>query len=382
MRRLLVGALYFNCFCIGVAQVTISVDLAGWAGRLSASVSDLGAVMGALGVGRFMVYGAFSIGWLKMGVRRIVALGGVLQIAYLLLLLVAQSPVTAAAAIALAGASGAFFDVGNFPLLCSLYEKQSPSLGILTKTVMSLGQLLLPFILAVGAWLAPGLPYAAQAALLVTGAVLGLGILLRAPAADLPQETAVETSFHWRKVFPFMGYSALSYASFAVVMLWMPFCLRTLLGAEESVSRLSLSLFAAGSILAGPILAWTAQRISCSERLLWMLPLAAALSVAMSLAVPTVVVFMLTSFLVGATAASGVYQLGIVSLCLRYKDCRPRVTSAYLTAGALSSVVLSNLTGWVAECAPQMILPMAAVVSLLCAVQGWACARRRRAAEA
>lgn len=56
LSRLLIGALYFNCFCIGVAQVTISVDLTGWAARLSTGVSELGVVMGAFGVGRLVPF--------------------------------------------------------------------------------------------------------------------------------------------------------------------------------------------------------------------------------------------------------------------------------------------------------------------------------------
>lgn len=373
--RLLIGALYFNCFCIGVAQVTISVDLTGWAARFSTGVSELGVVMGAFGVGRLVIYSAFSLGGLRMSVRHIVAAGGLLQIAYLLLLLAAQSPAVAAAAIALAGASGAFFDVGNFPLLCSLYEKQSPSLGILTKTVMSLGQLALPAILALGALLAPGLPYAAQAGILVAGSLLGLLILSHAPTENLPQAPVAKAPFSWRCVLPFLGYSALCYASFAVVMLWMPFCLRTLAGATESVSRLSLSVFAAGSIVAGPGLAWLSGRLVRRERLLWLLPLSAAISAGAATLFPTPAVMMAASLLVGATAASGVYQLGLVLLCLRHADSRSRVTSAYLTAGAASSILLAGFTGWVAEVSPQCLLPLAVAMALLCAGQGLFCSR-------
>ena len=84
---------------------------------------------------------------------------------------------------------------------------------------------------------------------------------------------------------------------------------------------------------------------------------------------------MAASLLVGATAASGVYQLGLVLLCLRHADSRSRVTSAYLTAGAASSILLAGFTGWVAEVSPQCLLPLAVAMALLCAGQGLFCSR-------
>ena len=374
-RRCLIGALYFNFFCIGLSQVAVSADLAGWAARLSASLTELGTVIGAFGVGRVPVYALFSFGWLRWRVRTCVAAGGALQIAYLLLLLSAHSSSAAALAVAMAGASSAFFDVGNFPLLCSLFEKKSPALGILTKTAMSLGQMTLPFLLMLGFCAAPQRPFAVTAGLLVMGAVLGLVILFASPETAAESAEEGRQPFPWRSTLPFLSYSALSYASFAVVMLWMPFCLQVLAGAGEAASRWSLSAYAAGSILAGPALAWVTNRLAKPRRLLWQLPLAAGLSAGASALFPTAAVMMTASVLVGATAASGVYQLAVVLLCLRHPNGRQRVTGAYLMTGAAASVVLSCGTGWVAQISPEALLPLAALMGFLCALQGWVCGR-------
>lgn len=374
-RRCLIGALYFNFFCIGLSQVAVSADLAGWAARLAANLTELGTVIGAFGVGRVPIYALFSFGWLRWRVRTCVAAGGALQIAYLLLLLTATSWPAAALAMAMAGASSAFFDVGNFPLLCSLFEKKSPALGILTKTAMSLGQMTLPFLLMLGFCAAPQRPFVVTAGLLVSGAVLGLVILFASPATAVSSATESRQPFPWRSTLPFLSYSALSYASFAVVMLWMPFCLQVLAGAEEAASRWSLSAYAAGSLLAGPALAFVTNRLAKPRRLLWLLPLAAGLSAGAAALFPTAAVLMTASVLVGATAASGVYQFGVVLLCLRHSDSRQRVTGAYLMTGALASVGLAYGTGWVAHQAPEALLPLAALMGLLCALQGWLCSR-------
>ena len=137
--RFLIAALYFNVFCTGIAQVVISIDLTGWAARLTANLTDLGTVIGAFGVGRLVIYAVFSFCRNRLSARQIVAAGSSFQILYLVTLLLAESWQTAAAAVLLAGISAALFDVGNFPLLCTLYENKAPSLGILTKTVMSFG---------------------------------------------------------------------------------------------------------------------------------------------------------------------------------------------------------------------------------------------------
>ncbi len=374
-RRCLIGALYFNFFCIGLSQIVVSADLAGWAARLSASLTDLGTVIGAFGVGRVPVYALFSLGWLRWRMRTCVAVGGGFQVAYLLLLLSAHSWPVAAIAVAMAGVSSAFFDVGNFPLLCSLFEKKSPALGILTKTAMSLGQMTLPFLLMLGFCAAPQLPFAVTAGILVTGSVLGLVILFASPATAAESAAEGRQSFPWRSTVPFLSYSALSYASFAVVMLWMPFCLQVLSGAGEAASRWSLSAYAAGSILAGPALAFVTNRLAKPRRLLWLLPLAAGFSAGAAALFPTAVVMMTASVLVGATAASGVYQFAVVLLCLRHPDCRQRVTGAYLMSGAAASVILSCGTGWVAQILPEALLPLAALLGVLCALQGWLCSR-------
>ncbi len=214
------------------------------------------------------------------------------------------------------------------------------------------------------------------AGLVVVGSALGLLVLFRAKSASSESGEAGTGAFPWHSTLPFLSYSVLSYASFAVVMLWMPFCLQTLAGAGEAASRLSLSAYAAGSLIAGPALALVTNRLARPQRLLWLLPLAAALASGLAAAVPTFAVMMTASVLVGATAASGVYQLAVVLLCLRHSNARQRVTGAYLMTGALASVPLAWGTGWVAAHCPEGLLPLAALLALGCAWQGWFCGGR------
>lgn len=374
--RFLIAALYFNVFCTGIAQVVISIDLTGWAARLTANLTDLGTVIGAFGIGRLVIYTVFSFCRNRLSARQIVAAGSSFQILYLVTLLLAESWQTAAAAVLLAGISAALFDVGNFPLLCTLYENKAPSLGILTKTVMSFGQLLLPFLLAAEAFWFPDVPFAALTILLAAGSAAGLAAVLLTPVPSSVLSQKHSNPFALTTLLPFLGYSVFSYASFAVVMLWMPFCMQTELGLSADVSRLSLTAFALGSLAAGPVLAWIVARLKAPGRLLWLLPLAAAVATASAIVFPSQAVMLTTSAVVGATAASGVYQLAVVFLCLKHKTAQPQVTGIYLMAGALSSVILSMALGWLAENLPHQILNTAVICALLCAAQGYLCSRR------
>ena len=374
--RFLIAALYFNVFCTGIAQVVISIDLTGWAARLTASLTDLGTVIGAFGIGRLVIYTVFSFCRNRLSARQIVAAGSSFQILYLVTLLLAESWQTAAAAVLLAGISAALFDVGNFPLLCTLYENKAPSLGILTKTVMSFGQLLLPFLLTAEAFWFPDAPFAALAILLAAGSAAGLATVLLTPMPSSVLSQKHSNPFALTTLLPFLGYSVCSYASFAVVMLWMPFCMQTELGLSADASRLSLTAFALGSLAAGPVLAWIVARLKAPGRLLWLLPLAAAVATASAIVFPSQAVMLTTSAVVGATAASGVYQLAVVFLCLKHKTAQPQVTGIYLMAGALSSVILSMALGWLAENLPHQILTTAVICALLCAALGYLCSRR------
>ncbi len=374
--RFLIAALYFNVFCTGIAQVVISIDLTGWAARLTASLTDLGTVIGAFGVGRLVIYTVFSFCRNRLSARQIVAAGSSFQILYLVTLLLAESWQTAAAAVLLAGISAALFDVGNFPLLCTLYENKAPSLGILTKTVMSFGQLLLPFLLATEAFWFPDAPFAALTILLTAGSAAGLAAVLLTPMPSSVLSQKHSNPFALTTLLPFLGYSVFSYASFAVVMLWMPFCMQTELGLSAGASRLSLTAFALGSLAAGPVLAWIVARLKAPGRLLWLLPLAAAVATASAIVFPSQAVMLTTNAVVGATAASGVYQLAVVFLCLKHKTAQPQVTGIYLMAGALSSVILSMALGWLAENLPHQILTTAVICALLCAALGYLCSRR------
>ena len=374
--RFLIAALYFNVFCTGIAQVVISIDLTGWAARLTASLTDLGTVIGAFGIGRLVIYTVFSFCRNRLSARQIVAAGSSFQILYLVTLLLAESWQTAAAAVLLAGISAALFDVGNFPLLCTLYENKAPSLGILTKTVMSFGQLLLPFLLAAEAFWFPDAPFAALTILLAAGSAAGLAAVLLTPMPSSVLSQKHSNPFALTTLLPFLGYSVFSYASFAVVMLWMPFCMQTELGLSAGASRLSLTAFALGSLAAGPVLAWIVARLKAPGRLLWLLPLVAAVATASAIVFPSQAVMLTTSAVVGATAASGVYQLAVVFLCLKHKTAQPQVTGIYLMAGALSSVILSMALGWLAENLPHQILTTAVICALLCAALGYLCSRR------
>lgn len=374
--RFLIAALYFNVFCTGIAQVVISIDLTGWAARLTASLTDLGTVIGAFGIGRLVIYTVFSFCRNRLSARQIVAAGSSFQILYLVTLLLAESWQTAAAAVLLAGISAALFDVGNFPLLCTLYENKAPSLGILTKTVMSFGQLLLPFLLVAEAFWFPDAPFAALTILLAAGSAAGLAAVLLTPMPSSVLSQKHSNPFALTTLLPFLGYSVFSYASFAVVMLWMPFCMQTELGLSADASRLSLTAFALGSLAAGPVLAWIVARLKAPGRLLWLLPLAAAVATASAIVFPSQAVMLTTSAVVGATAASGVYQLAVVFLCLEHKAAQPQVTGIYLMAGALSSVILSMALGWLAENLPHQILNTAVICALLCAALGYLCSRR------
>ena len=374
--RFLIAALYFNVFCTGIAQVVISIDLTGWAARLTANLTDLGTVIGAFGVGRLVIYSVFSFCRNRLSARQIVAAGSSFQILYLVTLLLAESWQTAAAAVLLAGISAALFDVGNFPLLCTLYENKAPSLGILTKTVMSFGQLLLPFLLAAEAFWFPDAPFAALTILLAAGSAAGLAAVLLTPMPSSVLSQKHSNPFALTTLLPFLGYSVFSYASFAVVMLWMPFCMQTELGLSADSSRLSLTAFALGSLAAGPVLAWIVARLKVPGRLLWLLPLAAAVATVLSIVFPSQAVMLTTSAVVGATAASGVYQLAVVFLCLEHKAAQPQVTGIYLMAGALSSVILSLALGWLAENLPHQILNTAVICALLCTALGYLCSRR------
>ena len=375
--RYLIPALYFNVFCIGIAQVIISIDLTGWATRLATDLPHLGTVIGAFGIGRLSVYAVFSFFRSRLTARHIVAAGSAFQILYLLTLISAGSWITAAVALFMAGLSAAFFDVGNFPLLCTLYENKAPSLGILTKTVMSFGQLLLPFLLAAETFLFPEAPFTALALVLTIGSAAGIASVLLTPIqSPTTPKTTVSSPWAMTTLLPFLGYSAFSYASFAVVMLWMPFCMQTELGLSAAESRLSLTTFALGSLAAGPVLAWITDRLQVPSRLLWLLPLTAAVATAFAVIFPSHTVMLITSTVVGATTASGVYQLAVVFLCLKHKAVQPQVTGIYLMAGALSSIILSIMLGWLAHTMPHQILSTALICALLCSALGYLCSRR------
>lgn len=374
--RFLIAALYFNVFCTGIAQVVISIDLTGWATRLTANLTDLGTVIGAFGVGRLVIYAVLSFCRNRLSAQQIVAAGSVFQILYLVTLLQAESWQTAAAAVFLAGISAALFDVGNFPLLCTLYENKAPSLGILTKTVMSFGQLLLPFLLAAETLWFPEAPFAALTFLLTAGSAAGLAAVLLTPTPSSVLPKTHDNPFSLTTLLPFLGYSVFSYASFAVVMLWMPFCMQTELGLPADSARLSLTAFALGSLAAGPVLAWIVSHLKMPGRLLWQLPLAAAVTTIFAVTFPSHAVMLTTSAVVGATAAGGVYQLAVVFLCLEHKAAQPQVTGIYLMAGALSSIFLSITLGWLAETMPHQILSTAVICTLICSALGYVCHRR------
>lgn len=363
--------LYLNYLVHGMAIVILAQNMIVLGKEWHVGDAGVAYVISSLGIGRLIVLylgGEISD---RMGRRFMVKIGVVTYALFFVGILISKNMYEAYFFGILAGMANSFLDTGTYPALMELFPRKQASANILIKAFVSVGELILPIFVAslehFDLWY--GWSFSVCAVLLAANFVFlwnrefpdmaahkakRAAKLAAKQAGQTPVEAAAAnpaepkqplTGSQWALgiVLTIFGYVSMS--TFYLISQWLTQYGKDVVNLDMTHARLLVSIYSIGSI-SGVLLT-----VILVERVLkpaWFMLLDTTISfitLLLMASTPVLPVMLVGSFVIGASAASGVMQMGMTIMGIAFPKAKGRITGIYNMAGALSSFTIPIVTG-------------------------------------
>lgn len=347
--------LYLNYLVHGMAIVILAQNMSVLSEQWHTTDAGVSMVISSLGVGRLIVLyfsGILSDRW---GRKLFIEIGMLTYSMFFVGIVLSPNMTLAYVCGILAGMANSFLDSGTYPALMELYPKRQATANIMIKAFASIGELLLPVIVV-------GLEY--QKLWYGWSFILCLVILLvnlffiqkrmfpvlstsRTKNSSISKKVSKATQMSLRKIclgiiLTVFGY--VSMATFYLVSQWLTKYGSDVIKLSMMNSRILVSVYSIGSILGVIVTAILVERVI---KPIWFMLFDTIVSLLALLAlvlIPSLSVALLSSFLIGCSAAGGVMQLGLTIMSSIFPNSKGKVTGIYYTASGLASFTIPIIT--------------------------------------
>lgn len=350
--------LYLNYLVHGMAIVILAQNMTVLGRQWHVGDAGVSLVISSLEIGRLLVLylaGTFSDRW---GRKVFVQIGIATYTLFFAGIVLSPNIYTAYFFGILAGMANSFLDSGTYPALMELYPQRQATANIMIKAFASIGELLLPILVAgldhFNLW------YGWSFLLCVVLMAANFGFLrarrfpklstVRAEKSD----TGTPVKEHWtpRKlvlgvVLTIFGY--VSMATFYLVSQWLTKFGTDVIDLNLVHARMLVSIYSVGSILGVVVTALLVERVI---KPVWFMLADTVVSLLALLAltlIPAWHVALISSFVIGCSAAGGVMQLGLTIMSNTFPKAKGRITGIYYTASGLASFTIPVFTAWISH---------------------------------
>ncbi|AVK64018.1 MFS transporter [Lactobacillus sp. CBA3606] len=351
--------LYLNYLVHGMAIVILAQNMTVLGQQWHVDDAGVSLVISSLGIGRLLVLyiaGTFSD---RIGRKFFVQIGILTYTLFFIGIILSKTIIVAYGFGILAGMANSFLDSGTYPALMELYPKRQATANIMIKAFASIGELLLPIIVA-------GLDHLTLwygwSFLLCIGLLVINFMLLRArqfpKLSTVPAKPAVTkvapkpTGLKPRQlvlgiVLTIFGY--VSMATFYLVSQWLTKYGSEVVKLNLVHARMLVSIYSIGSILGVVVTAILVERVIKAVWLMLINTLISLLALIVLTLVPVMSVALVCSFVIGCSAAGGVMQLGLTIMSDVFPRAKGRITGIYYTASGLASFTIPVFTAWISR---------------------------------
>ncbi|WP_338207746.1 MFS transporter [Lactiplantibacillus paraxiangfangensis] len=371
--------LYLDYLVHGMAIVILAQNMTVLGSQWHVNDAGVSLVISSLGIGRLLVLylaGTFSDRW---GRKFFVQLGILTYTLFFVGIIISPNIITAYFFGILAGMANSFLDSGTYPALMELYPNRQATANIMIKAFASIGELLLPILVAgldhFSLW------YGWAFILCVVLMVFNFIFLrkrtfpeLSTKPAEKKTATGGKTKMTAKKmilgvVLTIFGYISMS--TFYLVSQWLTKYGSDVIHLDLVHARMLVSIYSVGSILGVVVTALLVERFI---KPVWFMladtcvSLVALLTLTM---VPSWGVALVSSFVIGCSAAGGVMQLGLTIMSNVFPRAKGRITGIYYTASGLSSFTIPVFTAWISAIGIRQIMWFdvgIAVVGVICSL--------------
>ncbi|OFA12580.1 inner membrane transport protein YdiM [Lentilactobacillus sunkii] len=259
----------------------------------------------------------------------------------------------------LAGMANSFLDSGTYPALMELYPKNQASANIMIKAFASVGELILPILVATlehfKIWYGWSFVFCGIALIvnfiLVHNRKFPTTFVKPKEKKKAAKKTAGPSMLTPKRVFlgvvlTIFGY--ISMATFYLVSQWLTQYGMNV-GLDMTHARMLVSIYSVGSIVGVITTAVLVERV---VKPVWFMlfdtffSFVALLTIVL---VPNDTVMNIASFVIGCTAAGGVMQIGLTLMGDLFPAAKGRITGIYYTASGLASFSIPVLTAIISK---------------------------------
>jgi len=380
-RFKITACLYFNYFVHGMGIVILAQNMTVLSRHWHTDDAGVSLVIFSLGIGRLLVlYIAGNLSD-RFGRSFFIKLGIVTYMLFFIGIVLSHTIPAAYVCGIFAGMANSFLDSGTYPALMELYPKNQASANILIKAFASIGELILPIFVAVLSfakfWYGWSFIFCAVA--MAISLVFLRNVKLNNPTQSKPKKVEKATPVAKPKTSKrnlFLGiiltiFGYISMATFYLISQWLTKYGSEVVNLNMVHARLLVSIYSVGSIIGVVISAILVERFI---RPVWFMLFDTTVSlialIAMSL-LPIPGIMYIGSFVIGASAASGVMQIGLTVMSNLFPATKGRITGIYNTAGGLASFTIPVFTAFISKTSIHNIMWFdvgIAVIGVLCSI--------------
>lgn len=278
--------------------------------------------------------------------------------------------------------ANSFLDSGTYPALMELYPHSQASANIMIKAFASVGELILPILVATlenfNIWYGWTFVFCALA--------LGINFFAMrnrffpttpknsATTTDNSKDKPIKTKLTVHQllmgiILTIFGY--VSMATFYLVSQWLT-KYGSIVGHLDMVNaRLLVSTYSVGSIVGVIVTAALVNRFIQPIRFMIFDTLLSFLALLLITLFPFELVMLIGSFVIGCTAAGGVMQIGLTIMGDLFPSSKGKVTGIYYTASGLASFTIPVFTALISKTSIHNIMWFdvgIAAVGILCSL--------------
>lgn len=337
--------LYLNFFIHGIGASILSQYKADLAVQWNCSDAQVLLVIAAMGLGRLILLPFAGPMSDKMGRRLSVLIGIASYAIFFIGVVYAPNMVIAYIMAIIGGAANSFLDTGVIPACVEILKPNSGLATLCTKLAVSIGQLLLPYMILFISDQALSfrtLFIVMAVAILVIGA-----IVIKVPLPKEEKEEGQDQGF-----FEKLKGAKFTLESIALIVIGFT-CTSTFqlwLNCNQELGKLAnmeqpqiiQTYYAAGTILAVLLTAVMVKKVK-QVRFLFIYPLCAVLSLLLVYFVQTPFMCQLVGFLMGYFAAGGVLQLATATVNDLFPTIKGTITSIIMIASSLANYIVLSL---------------------------------------
>lgn len=380
-RFKITACLYFNYFVHGMGIVILAQNMTVLSRHWHTDDAGVSLVISSLGIGRLLVlYIAGNLSD-RFGRSFFIKLGIVTYMLFFIGIVLSHTIPAAYVCGIFAGMANSFLDSGTYPALMELYPKNQASANILIKAFASIGELILPIFVAVLSFakLWYGWSFIFCAVAMAISLVFLRNVKLNNSTQSKPKKVEKATPVAKPKTSKrnlFLGiiltiFGYISMATFYLISQWLTKYGSEVVNLNMVHARLLVSIYSVGSIIGVVISAILVERFI---RPVWFMLFDTTVSlialIAMSL-LPIPGIMYIGSFVIGASAASGVMQIGLTVMSNLFPATKGRITGIYNTAGGLASFTIPVFTAFISKTSIHNIMWFdvgIAVIGVLCSI--------------